>query len=141
MKIVNQLLVSGGVVVVFLGLVSCAGIQSKPDEPVSWSGKFTRADQQYDLYIEAPSSEERALTITTYFVPFGKSPQTKDAYLTLFRVRGDLAFSTHVRHVLEEDCPKEMRARADGIEVTDRCGGTIDFSGFYRPVAQGTVSR
>lgn len=121
----------GGALLLLCGAASCSSIPSKPLGPVPWAGKFVGADRRYDLYLEVLDPEEPDL-IDVYMVPFGRSKEDEAVVLKLFRVRGDQAFSTHVRRALENSCPKEMRRGSDGIQLIDRCGGAIDYSGFYR---------
>lgn len=122
---------AGAWLLLLLGASSCSSISIKPLGPVPWEGKFVGTDHRYYLYLEAPEPEEPDL-IDVYTTPSGRSKDDSDAVFSLFRIRGERAFSTHVRRALENSCPQEMRRGSDGIQLIDRCGGAIDYSGFYR---------
>ena len=114
-----------------IGLTSsCAVSRLEPDNDASWLGTYVRKDGKYLLHLksENPASDR---TLFAYWTPSGGSPTDSGARLTLFRIRGGLAFSTHIRHALEDDCPMEMIHDGGAIQVMDRCTSNEDFSGVY----------
>lgn len=123
------------VVVSSLFIVSCSSTPRVSGDDADWFGKYARSDGKYDLHLKSEPPEDDKI-ISAYWTPPGGSPDGKEARMTLFRNRGSLAFSTHVRHALEDDCPTEMVYGDDGIQVIDRCRGNEDFSGIYRLVPE-----
>lgn len=118
-----------------IALVFCTTFTTKPKHMVPWAGRFKGTHQPFDLFIETPDADVPTL-IFTWYILSGKDTQDDSSRITLFRIHGDKALSTHVRKALENDCPHEMHRSIEGIQLIDLCGSLHNESGFFKRTDQ-----